>query len=224
VNNCWTVVGNSGKPVTLETSGIMKFVKWVFRNLKPAKPRSRELAKIWNLEPAKLRSRELAKIWNLESAKLRSRELAKIWSLEPAKLGSREPVKIWSLKPAKLLRSRTCEDVRGHEIGSLRNSGIRWTPRFGSHGIWKFPEWGDSRTSKKPSQRRCLKKSGFGVWTSGKLVNVWDVKDIHVCVHIGNIPWIRGYFWNVKVPSSPYKRGRKGTCKRIRNFWGLRSF
>jgi hypothetical protein len=88
------VLGNSGKPVTLETSGVMKFVKWVFRNLEPAKPRSSELAKIWNLEPAKLGSRELAKIW----------------SLEPAKLGSRKLSKIWSLVPAKLLRSRSCED------------------------------------------------------------------------------------------------------------------
>jgi hypothetical protein len=26
------------------------------------------------------------------------------------------------------------------------------------------------------------------------------------------------YFRNVKVPSSPYKRGREGTCKRIHNF------
>jgi hypothetical protein len=28
----------------------------------------------------------------------------------------------------------------------------------------------------------------------------------------------QGYFRNVKVPSSPYKRGREGTCKRIHNF------
>jgi hypothetical protein len=65
------------------------------------------------------------------------------------------------------------------------------------------------------------------MWTSGRLVNVWnqprksrDVKDIYVCVHTGNIPQTRGYFRNVKVPSSPYKRGREGTCKRIHNFWG----
>jgi hypothetical protein len=35
--------------------------------------------------------------------------------------------------------------------------------------------------------------------------NVWDVKDIHVHVHTRNIPKFRGYFRNVKVPSSPYK-------------------
>jgi hypothetical protein len=59
------------------------------------------------------------------------------------------------------------------------------------------------------------------VWTSGKLVNIWnwthksrDVKD--VCV----FPRFKGYFRNVKVPSSPYKRGRMGTCKEVHNFWG----
>jgi hypothetical protein len=68
------------------------------------------------------------------------------------------------------------------------------------------------------------------MWTSGRLVNVWnqprksrDVKYIHVHVHTRNIPWIRGCFRNVKVPSSPYKRGREGTCKGIHNFWGVSS-
>jgi hypothetical protein len=33
----------------------------------------------------------------------------------------------------------------------------------------------------------------------------------------------RGYFRNVKVPSSPYKRGREVPCKRIHNFWAKSS-
>jgi hypothetical protein len=61
------------------------------------------------------------------------------------------------------------------------------------------------------------------VWTSGRLVNVWDEKDIHVYVHIRNILRARGCFRNVKVPSSPYKRGREGTCKWIHNLWSLSS-
>jgi hypothetical protein len=68
------------------------------------------------------------------------------------------------------------------------------------------------------------------VWTSGRLVNVRnqprksrDVKDIHVHVHIRNILYIRGYFRDVKVHSSSYKRGREGTCKGIHNFWGVSS-
>jgi hypothetical protein len=50
-----------------------------------------------------------------------------------------------------------------------------------------------------------------------------DVKDIHVHVHIRNIPYIRGYFRNVKVPSSRYKRGCGGTCKGTHNFGGVSS-
>jgi hypothetical protein len=56
---------------------------------------------------------------------------------------------------------------------------------------------------------------GFLWKTGGMLVNIWDGNDIHVCVHTRNILWARGYFRNVKVPSSPYKRGREGTCKWI---------
>jgi hypothetical protein len=110
------------KPVTLEMSRFIKFVRWVFRNI--------EFAKISNLEPAKLRSRELAKIWNLEPAKLRSRELAKICNLEPAKLRSRELAKIWNLEPAKIcnlepanLRSR--EDPKSWTY-KIMKSGISW--------------------------------------------------------------------------------------------------
>jgi hypothetical protein len=116
---CW---GTSGKPVTLETSRLMKFMKQVFRNI--------ELAKIWNLEPAKLRSREREKVWNLEPAKLRSRERVKVWNLEPAKLRSRERAKIWNLEPAKLRSSKLVKtevvNLQHREIGGLRNSGICW--------------------------------------------------------------------------------------------------
>jgi hypothetical protein len=48
-----------------------------------------------------------------------------------------------------------------------------------------------------------------------------DEKDILVCVHTRNILRARGCYRYVKVPSSPYKRGRKGTCKRIQTFWNL---
>jgi hypothetical protein len=48
-----------------------------------------------------------------------------------------------------------------------------------------------------------------------------DEKDILVCVHIRNILRARGCYRHVKVPSSPYKRGRTGTCKRIQTFLEL---
>jgi hypothetical protein len=143
----------------------------IFRNLEPAKPRSREHAIFWNLEPAKPRSREHAIFRNLEPAK-----------------------------------SRTSGD------GKFGNLSEVW---FGSH------KRGNSRTGEKQSQSCRPRKSGFRVWTSGRLVNVWDEKDIHVCVHISNIRWAQGCFRNVKVTSSPYKRGREGTCKWIHNFGSL---
>jgi hypothetical protein len=59
------------------------------------------------------------------------------------------------------------------------------------------------------------------VWTSGRFVTMLDEKDNPVCVHTRNIFWGWGCYRYVKVPSSPYKRGRKGTCKRIQTFLGL---
>jgi hypothetical protein len=54
---------------------------------------------------------------------------------------------------------------------------------------------GSSEIRKKPSQKHYLEKFGFDVWTSGRLVNVWnqprksrDVKNIFVRVHSRNIP------------------------------------
>jgi hypothetical protein len=83
----------------------------------------------------KLRSRECAKIWNLKTAELRSSELVKTRSHEPAKPRNQESAKFGNLLEVE----------------------------FGSHGARRFPEWEDSRISKKQSQRRHLKRSGFGV-------------------------------------------------------------
>jgi hypothetical protein len=111
-------------------------------------------------------------------------------------------------------------NLHSHELRESVKFGSMMEDKFGSHDTWRFPEWGDSRTSKKQSQSCCLKKSDFSVWTSGRFVNIWDVKDTCVCVHTRNIVWVQGYCRNVKVPPSPYKRGCEGTCKRIHNFWG----
>jgi hypothetical protein len=114
-------------------------------------------------------------------------------------------------------------NLQSHELRESAKFGDMMEDKFGSHGAWRLPEREHSRTSKKQSQSCRLRKSGFNVWTSGRLVNVWDVKDICVCVHTRNILWVQGYCRNVKVPSSPYKRGHEGTCKRIHNFGNLSS-
>jgi hypothetical protein len=157
--------------------------------------RGKAFAIFRNLESAKLRNREHAIFRNLEPAKPRGREHAIFMNLVPVKTRSHEHEKVWNLEPA---RSRTSGDRK------FKNLSEVW---FGSH------EQGNSRTSEKQSQSCRPKKSGFRVWTSGRLVNVWDEKDIHVCVHIRNILRVRGCSRNVKVPSSPYKRGCEGTCK-----------
>jgi hypothetical protein len=51
---------------------------------------------------------------------------------------------------------------QNHEIGSAKFGNLLEV-KFGSHDAQRFPEWEDSRISKKKSQRRRLKKSGFGV-------------------------------------------------------------
>jgi hypothetical protein len=135
-------------------------------------------------------SSEIANLWRSKAwtCEARSRELVKIWNLEPVKPWVREPVRIRSHEPAKPRKQKSAK------FGNLLKFEFR------SHDVWRFPGWGDSRISGKPSQRRRLKKFGIGVWTSGRLVNVWHVKDIHVHVHTRNIPWVRGVFSECKSP------------------------
>jgi hypothetical protein len=125
--------------------------------------------------------------------------------------------------------ARTSEDCRfGNLSGTQFGNHARrlaWTfeEAKADSGICQGPASGVTREdihepTAKQSQSCCPKKSGFWVWTSGRFVNVLDEKDTLVCVHTRNIPWAWGCFWYVKVPSSPYKRGREGTCKRIQIF------
>jgi hypothetical protein len=118
------VLGNSGKPVTLETSSLTKFLRYVFRdkafvifmNLGPAKPRSHEHVIFRNLGPGKPWSREHAIFRNLGSAKPRSRGHAIFGNLESAKPRSHEHAKVWNLEPAK---SRTSEDRKFRNLSEV---------------------------------------------------------------------------------------------------------
>jgi hypothetical protein len=113
------------------------------------------------------------------------------------------------------MRKPGVSNCRWPELRRTADSGICWRP---SSGVSRedIHEPGE-----KQSQSCCPKKYGFRVWTSGRFVNMLDEKDILVCVHTSNILWGWGCYRYVKVPSSPYKRGRKGTCKRIQTFWNL---
>jgi hypothetical protein len=131
------VLGNSGKPVTLEMSSLTKFLRCVFRG--------KAFTIFRNLESAKPQNREHAIFRNLESAMSRNREHAIFGNLEPMKPRSREHAEVWNLELAK---SRTPGD------GKFKNMLEVW---FGSH------ERGNSRTSEKKSQSCRPKKSGFRV-------------------------------------------------------------
>jgi hypothetical protein len=89
------------------------------------------------------------KFWNREPAKLWNRELARLWNREPAKLWNHEPAKIWNHEPVKL-RNRGSAKFR-----NLVKS------KFGGYDVWRSSRIRDSETSKKPSQRRCLKSLGL---------------------------------------------------------------
>jgi hypothetical protein len=181
-------------------------------------------SKILNLRSYKVANVRRSRILNLRSSEVVNVRRSRILNLRSSEVVNVRWSGISNLRSFEVANSWRPEvmNLQNHENESVKFENLLKV-KFGSHGARRFPERGDSRTSKKQSQRRRLKKSGFGVWTSGRLVNVWDVKDIHVHVHTRNILCVRGCFRNVKVPLSPYKRGREGTCKRIHNFWGLSS-
>jgi hypothetical protein len=135
---------------------------------------------------------------------------------------------LWSLEFANVQSSGILIRWRSG-VTNMRKPGIsncRWPElrRTADSGICRRPSSAVSREDihepgEKQSQSCCPKKSGFRVWTSDRFVNMLDEKDNLVCVHTRNILWGQGCYRYVKVPSSPYKMGRKGTCKRIQTFW-----
>jgi hypothetical protein len=136
---------------------------------------------------------------------------------------------LWSFGVANM-RLSGISNLRSLGVMNLRKAGIsnqrshelqRAEIRESARSLFRKSQTGNSRTGEKQSQSCRPKKSGFEVWTSGRLVNIWDEKDILICVHIRNILRARGCFRNVKVPSSPYKRGREGTCKDTHCSWKL---
>jgi hypothetical protein len=70
------LLGNSGKPVTLETLSLTKFLRHVFQK--------RELTIFGGLEPAKPQIREYVKFGDRDSVKTWSREHAEARNLELA--------------------------------------------------------------------------------------------------------------------------------------------
>jgi hypothetical protein len=139
------MLGNSGKPVTLETLSLTKFLRMFFRN--------RKLTTFGSLEPVKPRIREYVKFRDRDSVKKQGREHAEAPNL-------------------KLVMARTSEDGRFGNLSGTRfgNHARRHARTFGEakadSGICRGPGSGVTREDihepmEKQSQSCCPKKSGF---------------------------------------------------------------
>jgi hypothetical protein len=101
---------------------------------------------------------------------------------------------LWSPRVTNLWRSRI-SNLRSPEVANLRRSGtgiceIWESTKDQIRRLWCVEVSLNKRLANRieAKSKTLPQKSGFGVWTSGKLVNVWGVNDIHVCVHTRNIP------------------------------------
>jgi hypothetical protein len=166
----------------------------IFKSLEPVKPRIRECAKFGNLDSVKK--------WGHEHAEARNLELSMTRTSEDGRFGNSS-------------RTQFGSHVRRH----ARTDG----EAKADSGICRGPSSGITcddihEPTEKQSQSCCPKKSRFRVWTSGRIVNMLDEKDILVCIHTRNILWGWGCFRHVKVPSSPYKRGARARVNGFRLF------
>jgi hypothetical protein len=143
--------------------------------------RSREFAILGSLEPVKPQIHERAKFGNLDSVKKWSHEHAEARNLKLSMAQTWENGRF-----GNLLKTQFGSQACGHARTS-------WETKDSSGNCWR-PSSGISREDihepgEKQSQSCSPKKSGFRVWTSGRLVDMLDEKDNPVCFHTRNILW-----------------------------------
>jgi hypothetical protein len=175
--------------------------------------RSRKFANSGSLGPAKSQIRGCAEFGNFDSVKRRSHEHAEARNLNCwwSEFQRFSDSGIW-WRPCSGLRRYDTHEPAGKRK-PLRESAEDliqefWAKTFTNHGRSKVKV-----VVPKSPGLECEQVADLWICKGGK--------DILMCVHIRNILRARGWYRNVKVPSSPYKRGRKGTCKRIQTFWDL---
>jgi hypothetical protein len=159
------VLGNSGKPVTLKTSGLTKFSKYVFQE-----QGIRDYRKPGTCEVTNSRMCRIRESWFGEKAELRTcgsseSQLLMARASEDCRFGNLMKTLFGTQARG---HARTCWEARA-------TSGICWRPSSGISGE------GIHEPQKKQSQSCSPKKSGFSVWTSGRLVNMLGGKR-HSCV------------------------------------------
>jgi hypothetical protein len=169
----FSLSGNSGKPVTLETLSLTKFLRHVFQEQE-----THDFRKPETCEASDSRMREIRESWCGEEMGSRTCGIPEPRAGDGANFGG-QPIHESVGDPVRESRAKTCMNIRRSE-SRFGNLSRAW---FGSH------TWRHSRTDGEASQSCCPKKSGFRVWTSDRIVNMLDEKDILVCVHTRNILW-----------------------------------
>jgi hypothetical protein len=196
------VLGNSGKncyPRNVEFDEIheMSFQGgWLYEDLKSwiceaLKSRSCEDLESWICEALKLRSCEDLESWLCEALKSWSCEDLESWVCEALKSRSCEDMES---RICEALKSRSCENLESWICEALKSwvheDTESWTCETSELGIYEIRESTEIRIRRlrrmKVSMNKRLmnqleaksktppQKSGFDVWTSGRLVNVWN--------------------------------------------------
>jgi hypothetical protein len=172
------MLGNSGKPVTLETSGITKFSKYVFQEQGMRDSRKSGTCEVTNSRMCRIRES-----WFGEKA-------------EPRTCGSPESQLLMvrtsgNCRFGNLMKTLFGTQTRGHARTwrqARATSGICWRPGSGILGE------DIHEPAEKESQSCCPKKSGFRVWTSGRFVNILDEKTFLYAFTLGIFPEPEGVF------------------------------
>jgi hypothetical protein len=150
------VLGNSGKSVTLETSSLTEFSKYVFQEQGICDSRKSGTCKVSNSRMCGVREfwfGEEAESWTCGSPESqllmdRTSEICRFGNLVKTLFGTQAQG-----------HARTCWKAKA-------TSGTCWRPNSGVSGE-------DIHESREKQSQSCSpKKSGFRVWTSGRLVNV----------------------------------------------------
>jgi hypothetical protein len=150
------LLGNSGKPVTLETLSLMKFSKHVFQEQGIRDSRKSGTCGVSNSRVCRVRGSwfgEEAESWTRGSPEpqllmVRTSEICRFGNLVKTLFGTRAQG-----------HARTCREARA-------TSGICGRLSSGISGE-------DIHESREKQSQSCSpRKSGFRVWTSGRLVNV----------------------------------------------------
>jgi hypothetical protein len=154
------LLGNSGKPVTLETLSLTKFSKHVFQEQGIRDSRKPGTCEVSNSRMCRVRESWFGEEEESRTCGSPESQLSMARTLESDQFGN-------------LLKTLIESQALGHAWTSWEaraNSGICWGPSSGV-SCEDIHEPGE-----KQSQSCSPKKSGFRVWTSGRIVNMLDKK------------------------------------------------